>query len=88
MDFDIKKRTKIHIDLDSMFVQKNALDKLVFGLFKYATGKGLHAPFIFTANVKTEDNSYLGVLKNNNVRLLSAPPKTSVDILFDGGWKK
>ena len=68
------KPTKIHLDLDSIFVIKTDLDRVVFGLFKYATGKGFTTPFIFTANTSVQDNSYLGVLKNNNVRLLDEPP--------------
>jgi hypothetical protein len=84
-----KKPTKIHLDLDSIFVIKTDLDQVVFGLFKYASGKGFKPPFIFTANTSVQDNSYLGVLKNNNVRLLDEPPSAEdVDILFAGDWKK
>jgi hypothetical protein len=83
-----KKHTTIHLDLDSIFVIKTDLDQVVFGLFKYATGKGFKPPFIFTANTSVQDNSYLGVLKNNNVRLLDKPPDDNVDILLAGNWKK
>ena len=90
MESDEKKKpTKIHLDLDSIFVIKIDLGQVVFGLFKYATGKGFKPPFIFTANTSVQDNSYLGVLKNNNVRLLDEPPYADdVDILFAGDWKK
>jgi hypothetical protein len=80
------KKTIIHLDLDSVFVIKTDLDKIVFGLFKYAYGKGFIPPYIFTANTSIKDNNYLGVLKNNNVRLLDEPP-TDVDVLFSGKWK-
>lgn len=84
-----RKPTRIHLDLDSIFVIKTNLDRVVFGLFKYAMGKGFKPPFIFTANTSVQDNSYLGVLKNNNVRLLDeTPDENDVDILFAGGWKK
>lgn len=79
-------RTRIHINLYSLFVEKNSIDKLVFGLFKYASGKGYPPPYMFTANVNTDDLSYLGALKNNNVCLLDGP--IDADILFDISWKK
>lgn len=81
--------TKIHLDLDDIFIIKTNLDKIVFGLFKYASDKGYKIPFIFTANTTIKDNSYLGVLKNNNVRLVDKPyNEKDVDILFSGDWKK
>lgn len=88
MELREKKSTVIHLDLDNVFIIKTDLDKVIFGLFKYAMEKGFTPPFIFTANTSVEDNSYLGVLKNNNVRLLDEPPKDGVDILFSGDWKK
>ena len=81
-------KTYIHLDLCSMFIQKTNIDKISFGLFKYADDKGYKAPFIFTANTDTEDITYLGALKNNNIRVLDSPPLHKVDILFNIGWKK
>lgn len=81
--------TYIHLDLDDIFIIKTDLDKIVFGLFKYALDKGYKFPFIFTANTTIKDNSYLGILKNNNVRLVDKPyNKKDVDILFSGDWEK
>ena len=88
MESDENKFTSIHLNLDDMFIIKTDLDKIIFGLFKYAMGKGFGPPFIFTANTSIQDSSYLGVLKNNNVRLLDRPPSgDEVDIMFSSGWK-
>jgi hypothetical protein len=79
-------KTSIHLDLNSIFVKKTDIDKIVFGLFKYALEKKYTYPFIFTANIYTQDNSYLGVLKNNNVRLVDrCPDRQDVSILFNIG---
>ena len=84
-----RKPTKIHLDLDSIFIPKTDLDRVVFGLFKYGEGKGFKPPFIFTANTSVQDNSYLGVLKNNDVRLLDESPNVEdINILFADDWKK
>lgn len=84
-----KKRTHVHLDLDSINIIKIDIDKIVFGLFKYAKDKGMGPPYLFTANTKVQDNGYLGVLKNNNVRLIDEPlEKSTVDILFDSSWKE
>lgn len=86
---DKLKRTHIHLDLNSFYIQKTDIDKIVFGLFKYATGKNLGPPYVFTANITTDDNSYLGVLKNNNVQLVDEPfTEDVVDILFNNSWKR
>jgi hypothetical protein len=83
-----KKTTKIHLDLESVFIIKTDLDKVIFGLFKYALIKGFKPPFIFTANTSIQDNSYLGVLKNNNVCLLdNSINEKDVDILFSKKFK-
>lgn len=83
------KSTNIHMDLNSLFVAKTDIDKVIFGLYKYTTDKGYFPPFIFTANTSSKDNSYLGVLKNNNVRLIDNPPKVEdVCVLFSDKWKR
>jgi hypothetical protein len=75
----------IHLDLDSLFVPKTDLDKVIFGLFKYVQQPG---PHIFTANVSTKDMSYLGVLKNNNVRIVDAVQAGNDTIVFCSKWKE
>ena len=82
------KKTRIHIDLDSLDIIKTDIDKVSFGLFKYAKNKGLQPPYIFTSNCLSKDTSYLGVLKNNNIRLVDDKPlKTSnIDIIYDSSW--
>ena len=78
----------IHLNLDSVLVAKTDLNKVVFGLFKHAVDRWFEHKFLFTANTTIRDNSYLGVLKNNSVRLLDEPPgKHMVDILFDNTYK-
>lgn len=81
----VKMGTRIHVDLDSVFVPKSDVDKLVFGLFKYASDKR-PPPYMFTANIVTGDDSYLGVLKNNGVRLTDAVDPRA-DVVFDSSWK-
>ena len=57
------KHTKIHLDLESINIAKTDIDKITFGLFKYAVSEKYEPPFIFTANTQIKDVSYLGVLK-------------------------
>lgn len=82
----MNKKTIIHLDLDSVSISKNDLDKVIFGVFKYAINNNFKPPFIFTANVTIRNHFYLGVLKNNNVRLVDETPD-DVDILISEGWK-
>lgn len=81
-----ENKTSIHLNLDSLFIPKTDIDKLAFGLYSYAVDKGLKGPYIFTANITTNDNSYLGILKNNNIHLVEEPK--SATIVFDKKWKK
>jgi hypothetical protein len=76
--------TKIHLNLESLHISKTDIHHVVFGLYMYARGKRLSPPYRYTTNVNTEDISYLGVLKNNNVQILeSAPDPESVNIMLD-----
>jgi hypothetical protein len=78
-------RTTIHIDLESIFIQKHDLSKLIFGLYKYAEDKLFTPPYTFTCNVNIQDTGYLGELKNNNVQLVESC--CDADIVFDNSWK-
>jgi hypothetical protein len=83
------KGTRIHLNLNSLFVIKNNLNKLCYGLFKYAQEKKLYPPYIFTAEIQTNDNGYLGTLKNNCIRLVESIDTNRINahILFDSTWK-
>lgn len=81
-----QKKTQIHMDLNSIPILKTEIDKITFGLLKYAQRIQLDPPFVFTATITTKDISYLGVLKNNDVQLLNEIPENT-DILFDKDWK-
>ena len=75
--------TRIHLDLIKVKVSKTDIDKITFGLFKYAHNKNLLPPYLFTATTSTTDVNYLGVLKNNGVQLIDEMPN-DVSIIFDG----
>lgn len=68
--------SKIHINLDSINVPKIDIDKLAFGLLQYAKSKKMPSPYKFTANTSSKDINYLGVIKNNSIRLIE---KTSLE---------
>jgi hypothetical protein len=85
-DNSLNTHTTIHLDLDSLFIPKTDIDKITFGLYSYAINNNFPAPYIFTANVTTGDNTYLGVLKNNNIQLIESCKNAS--ILFNKSWDK
>lgn len=85
---EIIQITRIHLDLDSLPVDIDKLNIVIFGLFRYALDKRFKPPFEFTANVSIKDIKYLNVLKNNNVKILDkSPDKNEVEVLFSYNWK-
>lgn len=75
---------KIHMNLNSIHIEKNDIDKASYAILQYAFNKKYKPPFYFTANITTKDIQYLSILKNNNIRILDTQPqKRYINILID-----